>query len=64
MKPTSSHRRTLRSFPKRVIVEWLEQRGISYFDEEIEGVEKRLKARSSGNRPETPLDSARVPEVR
>ena len=43
-KQASSHRKSLRSFPKKVIVEWLEQRGISYFPEELEGVAERLKA--------------------
>jgi hypothetical protein len=38
----SERRRPLESFSKEVLIAWITVRGFSYFDEEIEGIEKRL----------------------
>jgi len=60
MNYKSSHRRALRSFPKRVLLSWLEARGISYFPEELEGVEKRLNAKDRATTPQVETAVARV----
>lgn len=37
-----SQRRQIDSFSKEVLLVWIKAKGISYFSEELEGIEKRL----------------------